>query len=150
MKTSEVFPHLWRAVRAIMAEVQPQLRQSNLSVRSFFLLSKIEECCYPAQLAEELFMPPPTVSQVLRELEELHYINREVEQADLRRYRLSLTPIGVKMLALVQEAIGRVVDQRCVRVSRSEMKSLVQVLTVLEAKEDGPAQKPRARKNGSN
>jgi DNA-binding MarR family transcriptional regulator len=132
---SPIFPQLWRVVRAIIADAHSELKETGLSVRAFFMLTRIEECRYPARLAEELILSPPTVSQIARELESLNYIKREVDQQDLRRYRFSLTSAGNKALQRVQSEIDRVVEKRIIGLSRADIKSLLAMLSALEQNE---------------
>ncbi len=134
MKTRELFSQLWRVLRGIVAEAQPDLKTAGLSPRAFFLLSKVEEFHYPAQLAEELLMPPPAISQIVRELEGLGYLERQVDQRDLRRYRLSVTLTGAKALERVRGAIAKVVEKRCSGLARADLKKLEEMLAILEAR----------------
>ena len=132
MQGSQLISQLSRVMRAIMAEAQPELERHNLSVRSFFVLLKIEEFPYPAQLAEQLLLPAPTISLHLRELEQLNYIKRELDEKDLRRYRIALTEEGQKALNVIQASIDMIVSQKCRSLSKSDQKDLEQIVGMLE------------------
>jgi hypothetical protein len=49
MNPGQLYAQLWRLFRSIMADTQPELERSKLSLRSFFLLNKVDELPYPAQ-----------------------------------------------------------------------------------------------------
>jgi DNA-binding MarR family transcriptional regulator len=78
-----------------------------------------------------LLIPKPSVTVYVKRLEAAELIRREIDNADLRRHKLSLTPEGRKLmsagLALLAEAFGR----RLVRLSvtqQAELKSLLEKL----------------------
>lgn len=126
-----MFSQLWQVMRGIMAEIQPALQDAKLSVRSFFLLTKIEEFPYPAQLAEQLLLPAPTISLHLRELEQLNYLERQPDQKDLRRFHLALTDQGRKVLAQMQSNIDKVVKGRFGTIAKADQIQFEQIVAAL-------------------
>jgi len=86
---------------------------------------------HPAALAEALLIPKPSVTVYLKRLEAAALVKREIDNSDLRRHKLSLTPEGRKVmtggLALLAEAFG----QRLARLTatqQAELKSLLEKL----------------------
>lgn len=132
MRGSLIFSQLWHIIRDIMAEIQPIMDQTQLSVRSFFLLSKINDLPYPAQLAEQLLLPPPTVSLHLRELERLNYVKRESDQKDLRRYRMRLTEKGQQVLGRIETEIDQIVAAKCKVFSKTDQTKFEQSINLLD------------------
>ncbi len=132
MQGNQVFSQLWRIMRGIMAEIQPALEEAKLSVRSFFLLTKVEEFPYPAQLAEQLLLPPPTISLHLRELEQLNYLSRQPDQKDLRRFHLALTDQGQKVLSEMQANIDKIVGDKCEFINKTDQLKFEQIISTLE------------------
>jgi DNA-binding MarR family transcriptional regulator len=132
MNPGQLYAQLWRLFRSIMADTQPELERSKLSLRSFFLLNKVDELPYPAQLAEYLLLPAPTISGLIKELEEFAYIQRETDKHDLRRFRITLTPKGSEVLQNVRLVIDRIMEERCGKLAEKEVEDLGRLLSVLE------------------
>ena len=74
------------------------------------MLAEVDEHPHPAELADTLCMPKPTVTVNVKRLEAAGFLRREIDAADLRRHRLLLTPAGRKAmtrgLALLSDAFG--------------------------------------------
>jgi DNA-binding MarR family transcriptional regulator len=62
------------------------------------MLAAINEHPHPAELADILCMPKPTVTVYLKRLGEADFVRRETDPADLRRHRLTVTPAGRKVM----------------------------------------------------
>ncbi len=121
----------YRLVASMLGEVAPALRALGIEVKELFLLAELDAHPHPAALAEALLIPKPSVTVYVKRLEAAELIRREIDNADLRRHKLSLTPEGRKLmsagLALLAEAFGR----RLVRLSaaqQAELKSLLEKL----------------------
>jgi DNA-binding MarR family transcriptional regulator len=69
----------------------------KLDVKSFFLLASIEELKHPAALAKRLTLPKPTVTFLIKKLEQALYVKRKTVAGDLRRFEIQLTPLGRKV-----------------------------------------------------
>jgi DNA-binding MarR family transcriptional regulator len=84
----------------------------GLDNKALFVLAEIDEHPHPAELADTLCMPKPSVTVYLKSLEAAGFVRREIDTSDLRRYHLSVTPAGRKVLtrglALLSEAFDRV------------------------------------------
>jgi DNA-binding MarR family transcriptional regulator len=122
----------YRLIAAVLSEVSPALQELGIEVKELFLLAELDAHPNPAALASALVMPKPSVTVYLKRLEQAQLLRREIDRADLRRHRLSLTPEGRKLmargLALLSEAFG----QRLGRLSaaqQAELKSLLEKLT---------------------
>src|ERR1700738_4187331 len=63
-------------------------------VKEFLLLSKLDEHPNPADLARALVTPKPSVTFMVKRMEALGYLRRQLQPDDLRRFRLTLTPAG--------------------------------------------------------
>jgi DNA-binding MarR family transcriptional regulator len=121
----------YRLVTSVISEVAPALRELGIEVKELFLLAELEAHPHPAALAEALLMPKPSVTVYVKRLEAAELVKREIDSADLRRHKLSLTPEGRKVmsggLALLAEAFG----QRLARLTatqQAELKSLLEKL----------------------
>src|ERR1700761_6936425 len=100
----------YRLVSQVIVSVAPQLAVLDLEAKELFMLAAIDEHPHPAALADALCMPKPTVTVYLKRLEGASLVRREIDPADLRRHRLTLTPAGRKLmtrgLSLLSEAFG--------------------------------------------
>ena len=121
----------YRLVASVIGEVAPDLRELGIEVKELFLLAELDAHPHPAALAETLCMPKPSVTVYVKRLEAAKLVKREIDSADLRRHKLTLTPEGRKImtsgLALLAEAFG----QRLARLSATqqiELKSLLEKL----------------------
>jgi DNA-binding MarR family transcriptional regulator len=121
----------YRLVTSVIGEVAPALRELGIEVKELFLLAELDAHPHPAALAEALLIPKPSVTVYVKRLEAGKLVRREIDSADLRRHKLSLTPEGRKVmtggLALLAEAFG----QRLARLTatqQAELKSLLEKL----------------------
>jgi DNA-binding MarR family transcriptional regulator len=121
----------YRLVTSVIGEVAPALRELGIEVKELFLLAELDAHPHPAALAEALLIPKPSVTVYVKRLEAAELVKREIDNADLRRHKLSLTPEGRKVmtggLALLAEAFG----QRLARLTatqQAELKSLLEKL----------------------
>jgi DNA-binding MarR family transcriptional regulator len=125
--------HVWtldyRLVMSVIVEVAPALRELGLECKELFLLAELDAHPHPAALAEALLMPKPTVTMYSKRLEAVGLIERELDNADLRRHKLSLTGDGRKVmtkgLALLAAAFGRRMN-RLTAAQQADFKSLVE------------------------
>ncbi len=121
----------YRLVASVIGEVAPALRELGVEVKELFLLAELDAHPHPAALAEILCIPKPSITVYVKRLEAARLLKREIDNADLRRHKLSLTPEGRKVmtggLALLAEAFGL----RLTRLSatqQAELKSLLEKL----------------------
>ena len=121
----------YRLLTTVITSVAPDIAALGLEVKELFVLSEIDGHPHPAELAERLSMPKPTVTVYLKRLEAAGYIRRELDSADLRRHRLLVTAAGRRImtrgLALLSEAFGA----RLARLDGSEQAELGSLLEKL-------------------
>jgi DNA-binding MarR family transcriptional regulator len=119
----------YRLLTTIITSVVPRLTALGLEAKELFLLAAIDEHPHPAELADVLCMPKPTVTVYVKRLEEEDFVRREIDPGDLRRHRLTVTPGGRKVmtrgLALLSEAFSA-------RLSRLSAAEQVQLAALLE------------------
>lgn len=116
---------------SVITSVTDDIAALGLDSKELFVLADIDEHPHPAELAAALCMPKPTITVYLKRLESAGLLRREIDATDLRRYRLSITPAGRKVvtrgLALLSEAFG----ERLSRLSTAEQAQLNQLLEKL-------------------
>jgi DNA-binding MarR family transcriptional regulator len=118
----------YRMVMSVITSVAPEVAELGLEPKELFVLAEVDEHPYPAELAEQLCMPKPTVTVNVKRLEAAGFLKREIDAADLRRHRLALTPAGrkamVQGLALLSGAFG----ERLTRLSAAQQAELRSML----------------------
>ena len=121
----------YRLVASVIGEVAPALRELGIEVKELFLLAELDAHPYPAELAEALLIPKPSVTVYVKSLEAAELVKREIDNADLRRHKLTLTPEGRKVmaggLALLAGAFGQRLG-RLTATQQAELKSLLEKL----------------------
>ena len=100
----------FRLLMSVITSVAPDITELGLETKELFVLAEVDVHPHPAELAGVLSMPKPTVTMYVKRLEAAGFLRREIDDADLRRHRLILTPEGRKTmgrgLALLSKAFG--------------------------------------------
>jgi DNA-binding MarR family transcriptional regulator len=100
---------------SITQNAERALAKDKLDVKSFFLLASVEELKHPAALAKRLTLPKPTVTFLIKKLEQALYVKRKTVAGDLRRFEIQLTPLGRKVcergLKTVSDAFDASISQ---------------------------------------
>jgi len=121
----------YRLSMSVITSVAPDIAELGLEVKELFVLAELDEHPHPAELAQLLSMPKPTVTLYLKRLEAAGFLRREIDAADLRRHRLIVTPTGrktmVRGLALLSSAFGA----RLGRLSAAQQAELATLLEKL-------------------
>ena len=76
-------------------------------------------------------MPKPAVTVYLKRLEAVGFVRREIDPGDLRRHRLSVTPVGRKALTRGQSLLSEAFGLRLARLSAAERAQLASLLEKL-------------------
>jgi DNA-binding MarR family transcriptional regulator len=116
---------------ALLAEVEPDVRALGLEMKEFFLLGKLDDHPYPADLARALIMPKPTITFMVKRLEAAGFVQRQTEAGDLRRFRLTLTRSGRKAMEAARTILDEAFGRRLARLSAGERAELARILVRL-------------------
>jgi DNA-binding MarR family transcriptional regulator len=121
----------YRLFASVIGEVAPALQALGVEVKELLLLAEVDAHPNPAALADALLIPKPSVTVYVKRLEAAELLRREIDRADLRRHKLSLTPEGRKVmsrgLALLGEAFGERLS-RLTTTQQAELKALLEKL----------------------
>ena len=121
----------YRLVASVILEVAPAVRALGLEIKELLLLSELDTHPHPAALADVLLIPKPSVTLYVKRLEEAGFVKREIDNADLRRHKLSLTSEGRKAMtrgmALLADAFGGRLG-RLTGAQQAELKALIEKL----------------------
>jgi DNA-binding MarR family transcriptional regulator len=122
----------YRLLMSVIVSVAPGIAELGLEIKELFVLSEVEAHPHPAQLAGVLCMPKPSVTLYVKRLEAAGFLRREIDSADLRRHRLSLTPEGRKTLSRGLALMSKAFAARLARlnsVQQSELAALLERLS---------------------
>jgi DNA-binding MarR family transcriptional regulator len=120
-----------RLLTAVMNSCSEQLDELGLDTKEFFVLGEVDECRYPAELAARLMMPKASVTVYLRNLVAKGFVQREIDEGDLRRHRLVVTPEGKKALDRALATLSDNFEQWLARLEAQERDELQRLLEKL-------------------
>lgn len=122
------FAKMWslhyRLISSVIAGVAPTLADLGLEVKELFMLAEIDDNPHPAALAGACLMPKPTVTMYVKRLEAAGYLKREIDSADLRRHRLTLTADGRKVMTRGMSMLAAAFGERLERLDSPEQQAL--------------------------
>jgi DNA-binding MarR family transcriptional regulator len=96
MRPWEVLLRNLNVIQSAFERAEPELSLLELDSKRLFVLCMVEAHPFPADLARALSLPKPSMTFLIKKLEECGYLRRQGERGDLRRYRLTITPSGIK------------------------------------------------------
>ncbi|WP_337867813.1 MarR family transcriptional regulator [Meiothermus sp.] len=132
--------NLWRLSRGLREEAVPYLEHLGLAPTDPWLLAEIERHHYPTEAVRAMQMPAPTISQMLKRLEQAGLVVRSLDPADLRRYRFVLTETGQTVLEESRQHILKALERRLERLNPQQRRQFAEWLEIL-AREEAPVLK---------
>ncbi|MGM1017451.1 MAG: MarR family winged helix-turn-helix transcriptional regulator [Actinomycetota bacterium] len=126
---------LWKLNQRLLTRVlnaaEPQFEQHGIETKEFFVLDEIDESPYPAELAAKLMLPKASVTMYLRNLVEKGLVQREIDQDDLRRHRLTTTAKGRAVRAQALDALAAEFAAMLEKVDEADRTELRRILLAL-------------------
>jgi DNA-binding MarR family transcriptional regulator len=119
-------------LQSVLEKAEPELSLLELDARRLFILCTVEANAFPAELARVLSMPKPSMTFLIKKLEESGYLRRQGEKGDLRRYRLTITPAGIKARDKGAEAVNRIFGACLNSLSAADQATLSRILGQLQ------------------
>ena len=132
MDSWEVVSQMRCVLLGVFQEAEPELELLGLQVKTYVLLASLPRFPFPATLAKQLFLPPPTVTFLVKQLEKNKLITRDHETGDLRRYRLRLTAKGTQSVDAGKDVIARIMKKRLAHLSKQQAKDFAATLKILQ------------------
>jgi DNA-binding MarR family transcriptional regulator len=117
----------FQGMTSLLADVAPRIRALRLEIKEFLLLSKLDEHPSPAALARALVAPKPSVTFMVKRMEALGYLRRELRADDLRRFHLTLTPAGRRAMESAREIFDEEFGRRLSRLTRAQRAELMRI-----------------------
>jgi DNA-binding MarR family transcriptional regulator len=121
----------YRLLMSVITSVAPAISELGLEAKELFVLAEVDAHPHPAELADILSMPKPTVTIYVKRLEAAGFLRREIDGADLRRHRLILTPEGRKTAARGLALLSKAFGARLARLTSAQQAELVTLLEKL-------------------
>ena len=119
-------------LQSVLEKAEPELSLLELDARRLFILCMVEANAFPADLARVLSLPKPSITFLIKKLEESGYLRRQGEKGDLRRYRLTITPAGIKARDNGAEAVNRIFGACLNSLSAADQATLSRILDQLQ------------------
>jgi DNA-binding MarR family transcriptional regulator len=119
----------------ITQNAERALAVDKLDVKSFLLLASVEDLKHPAALAKRLTLPKPTVTFLIKKLEQALYVKRKTVAGDLRRFEIQLTPLGRTVCERGRKTVSEAFDASISQLSSKERQQysvILQKLAVLK------------------
>ncbi|MEU1985749.1 MarR family transcriptional regulator [Nocardia sp. NPDC019395] len=95
-----------RLLTVVMNSCAGTFDELGLETKEFFVLDEVDTCKYPAALATKLMLPKASVTMYLRSLVGKGFVQREIDEEDLRRHRLATTERGRQVLTRALDALA--------------------------------------------
>jgi len=116
-----------KVMTSLMAGVAPRIRALRLEMKEFLLLSKLDEHPNPADLARALVIPKPSVTFMVKRMEAVGYVRRELQPDDLRRFRLTLTPSGRSAMERARRIFDEEFGRRLSRLTQAQRLEMMRI-----------------------
>jgi DNA-binding MarR family transcriptional regulator len=120
MRTLEICTLFLALKRRLPRSAAARLEVHGLFLTAPFMLQQVQEQCYPSQIAAALGLQLPTVSQLLRRLEQEGLVARELDPTDRRRFRFALTERGRHALRVGTECMTAALEEQLARLTPAE------------------------------
>jgi DNA-binding MarR family transcriptional regulator len=132
MRPWELLLRTVNVLHSVLEKAEPELSLLELDTKRLFILCMVDASAYPADLARVLSMPKPSMTFLIKKLEESGYLRRQGEKGDLRRYRLTITPAGIKARDKGAEAVNRIFGASLNRLSAADQATLSRIIDQLQ------------------
>lgn len=133
---------LLRAREAVMRHFRPSLRRFDLTEQQWRVLRALSSVTEieVTRLAEATFLLAPSLSRILKDLEDRDLVRRRVSQADQRFGLVSLTEAGHDLIETVGAHSETIYRELTARVGEARLADLMAMLRELETiAGEGPA-----------
>jgi homoprotocatechuate degradation regulator HpaR len=94
---------LLKARETVMQRFRPSLRLFNITEQQWRVLRALSgvESCEVTVLANATYLLAPSLSRILKDLEDRNLVTRHQVSTDLRRTQISITPEGLRLIDAV-------------------------------------------------
>lgn len=129
---------MWMCQQAIFGASSNALQDLGLNPKSLAVLAISSMLQHPQEIALSLGAPFPTISNILKELEKLQYVQRSSDSVDRRKTILKQTDKGRKAMSEAVELVNREGGPLLSNLSEQELETLHSLLIKLTSHASGP------------
>ena len=126
---------LLRAREAVMSHVRPMLAQYGVTEQQWRVIRALDEAGVldASEVAERAFILAPSLTRMIRSLEERGLISRHKHtgKGDKRRVLLSISPAGKALIRQVQPDSQKIYEQIEIHYGRERLDMLLELLDEL-------------------
>ncbi|MFB9950629.1 homoprotocatechuate degradation operon regulator HpaR [Rhizobium puerariae] len=124
---------LLRAREAVMSHFRPMLAQHDVTEQQWRVIRVLDEAGMldASEVAERAFILAPSLTRMIRSLEERGFISKHKDKGDGRRVLLQITPAGQAMIREVLPDSRKIYQWLEERYGRERMDNLVEMLDEL-------------------
>ncbi|MEM6394327.1 MAG: MarR family winged helix-turn-helix transcriptional regulator [Planctomycetota bacterium] len=122
---------LMAAMQSVLQQAQPALAGLGMDAKSLFVLLLVDYHPSPAELADALVLPRPTVTTLIKKMETAGYLERRGVPGDLRRFHLAVTSAGIKARTQGVDVLDKIHGQRLAKLGRADQRKLTQLLQAI-------------------
>ncbi len=125
---------LLKAREAVMRQFRPSLHNYGITEQQWRVLRALTtvETIEVLELAKATYLLPPSLSRILKDLEERDLIVRSVSEVDLRRGIISISPAGRSLIEAAGPVSEAIYAEITARFGAEKLKALHALLDELE------------------
>ena len=126
---------LMRAREAVMRHFRASLRNHGLTEQQWRILRALGavDAIEVTELARSAYLLGPSLSRILRDLEQRGLIERRSVKTDLRRGLVSISPEGLRLIEAVAPSSEAIYAEMTRRYGADRLAALHEMLSALEA-----------------
>lgn len=123
------------AKEAVIAPMRPKLREFNITEPQWRVMRVLNDrgATDATSLADVGLLHAPSVTRILKDLEERKFVVREPDANDGRRTLVALTPEGREIVRIVSRDVLRVMREYSERFGAKRLEKLTNELRALSA-----------------
>lgn len=124
---------LLRAREAVMSHFRPMLAQHDVTEQQWRVIRVLDESGMldASEVAERAFILAPSLTRMIRSLEERGFISKHKDKGDGRRVLLKIAPAGEAIIRDVLPDSRKIYEQLEARYGRERLENLVELLDEL-------------------
>ena len=121
---------LLRAREAVMSHFRPLLAAYDITEQQWRVVRVLAEgrALDATELAERACLLPPSLTRIVRTLEERGFVSRQRDEADARRTFIEITPDGVEFIRQVTPDSRAIYEEMEARFGRERIEALLVML----------------------
>ncbi len=123
------------AQEAVIAPMRPKLREHNITEPQWRVMRVLQDrgSTDATRLSDVGLLHAPSVTRILKDLEERKFVVREPDRHDLRRSLVALTPQGREIVQTISRDVLRIMREYSNRFGAQRLERLLDELRALSA-----------------